>query len=58
MSIPLPSEVEGSCGENLELRCTAGGQPNPEVVWVQPGVEEETLEPVTAVRGVKLGGGG
>ena len=58
MSIPLPSEVEGSCGENLELRCTAGGQPNPEVVWVQPGVEEETLEPVTAVRGVNLGGGG
>ena len=27
----LPDEVEGSCGENLQLRCTADGQPNPEV---------------------------
>ena len=54
----LPSEVEGSCGEDLQLWCSADGQPNPEVVWVQPGAEEETLEPLTAGRGVKLGGGG
>ena len=27
----LPGEIEGSCGENLQLRCTADGQPNPEV---------------------------
>ena len=27
----LPDEIEGSCGENLQLRCTADGQPNPEV---------------------------
>ena len=58
MLSPLPSEIEGSCGENLELWCTADGQPSPEVVWVQPGAEEETLEPLTAGRGVRLGGGG
>ena len=28
------------------------------MVWVQPGAEEDTLEPLTAGRGVRLGGGG
>ena len=27
----LPDEIEGSCGENLQLQCKADGQPNPEV---------------------------
>jgi hypothetical protein len=56
---PLPpAQLEGACGQRLELECRAEGRPAPEVVWAEPAEGKEGLRPVLLGAGRALGGAG